>query len=264
MSEFHNNMEESCSVRKSFGIINGTLRVCFSENVSSDRTSDLPYNNYRTTNFLKKSKMAPVTVCDKCRLQTRTWVSQTSPSVSQTRTSVSQTSTSVRQTSTPVSQTSNPVSQTSTSVSQTSTSIRQTSTPVSETSTSVRQTSTSVRQTSTSVRQTSNPVSQTSTSVRLFRLVISDGNGNTIYNLPVCKSAVCICRTTVPVKPKRVFNDHVQSQVKIMKITFSINPLLIKMHCLILVLKQIVHLRLITDCRQKFKVAAKMAATKVS
>lgn len=38
-------------------------------------------------------------------------------------------------------------------------------------------------------------VGQTSTSVRLFRLAISDGNSNMIYNLPVCKSVVCICRT---------------------------------------------------------------------
>ena len=50
-------------------------------------------------------------------------------------------------------------------------------------------------QTRTWVSQTSTPVSQNSTSVRLFRLAISDGNGNTIYNLPVCKSAVCICCT---------------------------------------------------------------------
>ena len=47
------------------------------------------------------------------------------------------------------------------------------------------------------VSQTSTPVSQTSTSVRLVRLAISDGNGNMTYNLPVCKSAVCICRTPV-------------------------------------------------------------------
>ena len=41
-------------------------------------------------------------------------------------------------------------------------------------------------QTRTWVSQTSTPVSQNSTSVRLFRLAISDGNGNTIYNLPFC------------------------------------------------------------------------------
>ena len=50
------------------------------------------------------------------------------------------------------------------------------------------QTRTWVSQTSTSVSQTtcSTPVSQNSTSVRLFRLAISDGNSNTIYNLQVC------------------------------------------------------------------------------
>ena len=53
---------------------------------------------------------------------------------------------------------------------------------------------------STLVNQTSTPVSQTSTLVRLFRLAISDGNGNTIYNLPVCKSAVYICRTPKQLK----------------------------------------------------------------
>ena len=42
------------------------------------------------------------------------------------------------------------------------------------------------KQTRTSVSQSSTPVRQTSTSVRLFRLAISDGNGNTIYNLQVC------------------------------------------------------------------------------
>ena len=57
------------------------------------------------------------------------------------------------------------------------------------------QSRTSVRQTSTWVSQTSTPVSQTSTLVRLFRLAISDGNGNMIYNLLVCKSAVCKCCT---------------------------------------------------------------------
>ena len=50
----------------------------------------------------------------------------------------------------------------------------------------VSQTRTSVSQTSTPVSQTSTPVSQNSTSVRLCRLAISDGIGNTIYNLPVC------------------------------------------------------------------------------
>ena len=50
----------------------------------------------------------------------------------------------------------------------------------------VSQTITSVSQTSASVSQTSTPVSQNSTSVRLFMLAISDGIGNTIYNLPVC------------------------------------------------------------------------------
>ena len=49
------------------------------------------------------------------------------------------------------------------------------------------QTCTSVGQSSTPVSQPSTPVSQNSTPVRLVRLAISDGNGNTIYNLPVCK-----------------------------------------------------------------------------
>ena len=57
------------------------------------------------------------------------------------------------------------------------------------------QTRTPVSQTSTPVSQTSTPVSQNSPSVRLVRLATSDGNGNTTYNLTVCKSAVCICRT---------------------------------------------------------------------
>ena len=64
-----------------------------------------------------------------------------------------------------------------------------------QTHTSVSLTRTSVTQTCTSVSQTSTPVSQNNTSDRMFRLAMSDGNGNTIYNLPVCKSAVCICRT---------------------------------------------------------------------
>ena len=45
-------------------------------------------------------------------------------------------------------------------------------------------------QTRTSVSQTNTLVNQNSTSVRLFRLAISDGKGNTIFNLQVY-----ICRT---------------------------------------------------------------------
>ena len=70
--------------------------------------------------------------------------------------------------------------------------VRQIQTVNLQTRTWVSQTRTSVSQTSILVSQTSTLVSQNSTSVRSFRLAISDGNGNMIYNLPVCKSAVCI------------------------------------------------------------------------
>ena len=60
--------------------------------------------------------------------------------------------------------------------------------------TGVRQMQTAILQTRTWVSQTRTSVSQNSTLVRLFRLAVSVGKGNTIYNLPVCESAVCICR----------------------------------------------------------------------
>ena len=82
----------------------------------------------------------------------------------------------------------------------------------------VRQMQTADLQTRTWVSLAKTSVSQTSTLIRLFRLVISDGDGNTIYNLQVCSLHMSHTDFFVITNRKFIYWDKLLTEVSASKV----------------------------------------------